>query len=182
MPDTDDQFKDEVAFEELKPNSKHYTKVGRIASEWARFEFEIDRFIWSLANDTDEKGACVTAQMMGSGPRLRAALALCELSGVISTHLMSQLRRFANDNEALVQLRNRAVHDPWVVGVKTKRRGQIRLTANKKLDYRLHAQTLDDLDAILSKIEGHVERFSVLRQKLRAEMHLAAQETSREKP
>jgi len=58
----------------LPPDHHVYTLVGRVASEWSRFEHTLDLIICDLANIEPEKGACITAQIMGATPRFRVII------------------------------------------------------------------------------------------------------------
>jgi hypothetical protein len=63
--------------------NKHMTALGHAVAAWAALEFAIGEAIWELANVEREAGACVTAQLVGPGPRVRALVALLELRGLM---------------------------------------------------------------------------------------------------
>jgi hypothetical protein len=46
-----------------------YTLIGKVASKWSHLEHTLDLIIWDLAGIEPEKGACITAQMMGAANR-----------------------------------------------------------------------------------------------------------------
>src|ERR1700751_209257 len=122
--------------------------------------------IWSLANMEDEEGACVTAQIMGAAARLRALCALVGLQKGITPALIKDLKRFTSDTGGLTEQRNRIVHDSWMMGRRTKKVAQLRVTANQKLDYGFRPRTLEELEHFHELVIKHRQRFSVLRQRV----------------
>src|SRR6266704_5852432 len=56
----------------------HLALIGRIAVEWAAIEHQLDVIIWRLASLEPHVGACLTAQIMGVGPRFLTLIALCD--------------------------------------------------------------------------------------------------------
>lgn len=156
-----------------KDDDPYYTAVGRIASAWARFEYMIDEAIWVQASFDEESGACVTAQLVGAASRLRAYIALVQLRDGISKETVTALNKFYQDTESLTRVRNRTVHDSWVWSSKTYLRGQMRVTADKKLDMRMHPKSLEELGHIHIAILKHRERFAALSRKVGDEHHEA---------
>jgi hypothetical protein len=60
--------------EPLPSDHRVYTLIGNVASEWSHLEHTLDLIIWDLAHIDAEKGACVTAQIIGATPRFRAII------------------------------------------------------------------------------------------------------------
>lgn len=89
-----------------------YALVGRVASEWARFEGILDAIIWDLLKVPGPTGACVTAQIMSSGPRLISIKALLLERGLFS-NFDKEWGKTSELTAGLQVKRNRAVHDPW---------------------------------------------------------------------
>jgi hypothetical protein len=154
MPD----FKGETTFFSLPANSPHYAGVGRVASEWARLEWDIDRTSWVLAGVKEEQGACMTAQIGSIQLRLRTLIALAQLDNQ-PTKNISALNKFATDCNPIAIKRNRAIHDAWWLGSTTKKPAQLRLTADKKLDYRFREAPEGELEAIKEEIKALAARF-----------------------
>src|SRR5260370_17366071 len=53
-----------------------YAKVGKVASDWAHVEHTLDMIIWELSGIEFQKGAAITAQLMGAFSRFNAILPL----------------------------------------------------------------------------------------------------------
>lgn len=109
-------------------------EVGRLSAIWANHENEIDRIIWELLDVEPNLGMCLTAQMIGPGPRVRALSALAETRGA-SEVLIADLLRFGKDTEELGAKRNRYAHDVVRIGTTTGIIRKTEITANKKLRY-----------------------------------------------
>src|SRR5262249_26807541 len=94
-----------------------YSLVGQIASDWAYVEHMLDIVIWELAEIEPERGACITAQMMGTYSRFKAIIALLMLRQRLTQKDLSRFINKATDlsNRANGpgEKRNRATHDPW---------------------------------------------------------------------
>lgn len=97
-----------------------FALVGRVASEWARYEGILDAIIWDLSGMPGPAAACITAQMIGSGPRLAAIKALLiefgkyrKTKGMPDGKVEQGLGKIEADTQDLQIRRNRAVHDPW---------------------------------------------------------------------
>jgi hypothetical protein len=146
-----------------------HAEIGRIASVWAMLEFRMDQLIWHLAGLEQTTGACLTTQMNGTTPRLRALKALLELRGS-APELLKQLNKFTGDIVAPQEDRNRAVHDPWFVGKETKRVSQIRkaVIGNRTIYERLPVQ-LDELKATYVASKTVLVTFNALRNQILAE-------------
>jgi len=99
--------------------------VGHIASEWAHLEHILDEIIWNLSKIDQKKGACVTAQLMGTGPRCRAIVSLCTISG-IDDEMIAKVRSFMGSCERASEHRHRIVHDPWYVDTGTQKPAQFK--------------------------------------------------------
>ena len=56
----------------------HYKAVGKCISGWSMLEFDIDAFIWELADVIQPLGACITSQLISIGARIRVLRALVE--------------------------------------------------------------------------------------------------------
>lgn len=161
----------------LNRDDPYYTAIGRIASAWARFEYMVDDAIWTLAGFDERSAACVTAQLVGASSRLRAYLALVGLQAGISKETITALNKFFADTEPLTHKRNRIVHDSWVWSSRTYLRGQMRVTANKKLDKRVHFKSIEELDSMHADIVVRRERFAALNRRVGDETYEAWRKT-----
>lgn len=141
----------------------------------------IDRAIWLLAKLPDEVGACVTAQFGGIHPRLRALIALAQLKGVPQPNI-NELNKFYNESSSLVLKRNRAVHDAWWISSPSGTVAQLRLVADKKLDYRFKPASMADMEALAEEIKEHDIRFFRIEQQMFAALHLASLEKPAAEP
>lgn len=146
-----------------------HSEIGRIASVWAMLEFRMDQFIWDLAGIEQTAGACLTTQMNGTTPRLRAIKALMELRGS-APELITRLNKFTADLVTPQEDRNRAVHDPWFVGAESKEVSQIRKAiVNNRVVYEKLSVKLDELKAIYQTSKKTLIRFNRLRDEILAE-------------
>jgi len=143
----------------------HYAAVGMVAVAWAKLEIAIDRTIWREAAVNERTGACITTQLTGIYPRMRALIALARLNGA-SHGLISELNNLADDSELLVRLRNRIVHDPWFVNAKTGEPFRLQVTADRKLDFDYHQMSTRDVIDVYDKIQAHINRFEKLVQRM----------------
>lgn len=115
----------------LKENNEILSKIGQMTVEWSEIESWIDQSIWRILDVTDNLGACITAQYIGPGPRCRALLSLCHLSG-IDQEVIDDLKEFKQEAQRIGENRNRFNHDRWIeiINMKTKEskivRNQIR--------------------------------------------------------
>ena len=54
----------------------YFTAIGKVANAYSQLEWSVNDAIWELANISRSAGVCMTAQMIGPGPRSRCLLAL----------------------------------------------------------------------------------------------------------
>ncbi len=64
-----------------------YRNVGRVASEWSHLEHALDVAIWELSGTKPEIASCITAQIMGVGPRCKTIMNLASHFGMSSAEL-----------------------------------------------------------------------------------------------
>jgi hypothetical protein len=105
----------------------HYGAIGEVATNWAFLERTVDEAIWELLQNDERLSACLTAQLMGFAPRMKALIALFNLRGITDKDHKALQTTFDKSNE-LAQRRNRIVHDPWLVSQAT----------NSTVTYRAH--------------------------------------------
>ena len=158
-----------------------HPEIGRIASVWAMMEFRMDQIIWELMGVEQTLGACLTTQLHGSAPRLRVLKSLMELRGS-SPALITKLNKFSADILKPQEDRNRAVHDPWFVGVKSKEVSQIRkATIDNKIVYERFPVASEDLKSIYRASVAMLKRFLALRNEILMEPLSALRERSRKR-
>lgn len=163
---------------ELTPDQEaaqfHLAMVGSIAGDWALFETFLDGYALTLANFDNPLGYCFTAQVIGSARKLDAYIAVARARGAKKHN--GELDQFAKDTAALAERRNRVVHDPWKfeTGLDPKR---LEITARRKLRTEWIPVSSAELIELNRAIQGHVDRFCELHDRIAAEI-----ETLRGKP
>jgi hypothetical protein len=136
----------------------YHTFVGRIASQWAFLDHNIDQAIWRLAEVEPALGACITTQLVSTPARLRVLLALLLLREG-SDDLVKKLRQFAAKLHAASDKRNRAVHDFWNVTVEgdvTQLRAAI---IRDKLELQSAPSSTKEMLETLKLVSGEVRKF-----------------------
>lgn len=170
------------ALHELPDDAPHYAAVGRIAAAWASLESTLDAEIRQLLDAKPKECACVTAQMMGAAPRLKAIRALCEIKGASST-LLNKLNDYLNRTYTVAEKRNRVVHDPYYVDVNSGQVSQFEVTAQKKLAYGYKPTSLPELEKTLKEIRDHHDRFIlVIRKRIYDELRAPPDKRSPQPP
>jgi hypothetical protein len=86
--------------------------IARIASCWARLEYDMNVSIWSLSETRPAFGACMTSQIYTTQGRLNAILALGKLRK-LDHRLMKRLNKFSEQIRIGQDVRNRTLHDVW---------------------------------------------------------------------
>jgi len=184
-------FEDETHFYPLKNGDPHYEAIGRVASAWSFFDFHINRLIWHLSSIDDERGACVTSNMVSTPSRVNSLTALLELECEIHAEPKLHDGRFRQDSLLALtkklrdmarkrihphsQERNRIVHDTWMYGKTTGLVAQIRATADKRLDYGFRAANIDWVNQVHRKILRLDQDFELLAAQIRARIALLRQ-------
>lgn len=162
-----------------KPAEDHkiYSLVGRVCSEWAHLEHILDETIWDLAEINPERGACITAQLMGHRPRCLTIIAL-------TTHLtlgkntIGKIEAFMNKLSNLAEDRNRIVHDPWYQYTGTDKTGQFRSMDRRELEFGIKQIDLAMIETTISAIQDMAQNYMQLKNQIFAELK-ALRETRR---
>jgi hypothetical protein len=149
--------------EPLPDDHPFYQMIGRVASEWAHVEHVLDLIIWELADLVPQKGACITAQLMGTAPRYRAISTLAQQMG-LKKRLVERINGLQGitPNEA----RNRIIHDPWYMEKTSKRPAQFRSMPSKTPTYGMK----DIEDAEITKAIEDIRKLRDKVSKLRADI------------
>lgn len=90
----------------------HLAAIGRVASNWSRFEQTLAMALWRLAGLDNRTGTCLTAQIPNSARMLDALIALARLRQT-SDAAVKKLNKFTERTLGLQEQRNRIVHDMW---------------------------------------------------------------------
>ena len=96
----------------------YFTAIGKVANAYSQLEFSMNDAIWELANVARSAGVCMTAQMIGPGPRNRCLLALLKFRESPKA-LIEDFNAVARKIEGIAARRNRYVHDPFAVNSDT---------------------------------------------------------------
>lgn len=143
--------------------------IGYVATGWARLEHSINRVIWSLASMDDKDGACVTAQIPGLLPRMRALIALAHRHGCGDV-LLKDLNKFSSRIDGLARKRNRIVHDPWYVKSDGSQFGRLEITADRRLVFEVQPETPTEVLLVASDIAEAGVDFGKLHDRIKAEV------------
>jgi hypothetical protein len=142
--------------------------IARIASCWSRLEYDVNATIWSLAEMRPAIGACITAQILSLHNRLIALIALANLRRV-EKDIIARLNRFSDRVREGQQIRNRILHDQWLIDkFNPERMGHLRITADRKLDFVIKTVPLFELKASLDKIVEFQKEFLAIRDEIDA--------------
>ena len=110
---------------------RHYAAIGKVAAEWAEFEFILDTRTLRLAGFPAEKGTCLTAQIAGPARKLDAYISLARLCGASETTI-KKISKFQQQTYDLAEKRNRIVHDQWLI-FPSGSTHRLEITARRKL-------------------------------------------------
>ena len=142
--------------------------IARIATCWARLEYDVNAAIWALAEVRPALGACMTSQIYVFNARLSALLALAKVRRVDEA-IITRINKFAEKVRAGQDKRNRAVHDIWLNDQKTPwNMGRLRITAEKKLNFKIKSVMFPELAADLELIENLSTEFRAIRDAIEA--------------
>jgi hypothetical protein len=153
----------------LPPDHQVYTLVGRVASEWSRFEHTLDLIICDLANIEPEKGACITAQIMGPAPRLRAIITqLNQINTEASSELTKAFRELMHVSQDTAEDRNRLIHDAWYLYTPSGDPGQFKSMPFKNPQYGIIQVDVDHINNTLGRIRRRQETADALYKRVKA--------------
>ncbi len=131
--------------------ARHYAMVGLVASNWAYFEAVIDDWTLRLAEIEPNIGACLTAQIAGSGRKMDAFISLLRLLKV-GAPTADEWDKFAKRVAGLAEQRNRAIHDPWFLHDPEKPK-RLEVTARRKLRNEMVPMSTIEVAALAANIE-----------------------------
>lgn len=141
-------------------------RVGRICGMFAHLEFLLNQAIAELANGEIGATACITAQIISPGQRMRALASLIHYRGA-KDDLLKKVNKFSVKVEDLARQRNRYTHDStWLMGpiasaeVTLKR---LHITADRRYEFEHRPVDLAAMDQLHEKIRAVVMEFDQLR-------------------
>src|SRR5271168_909763 len=70
--------------------------IARVATVWARLEYDVSVSIWALADVRPAIGACLTSQIFTLRSKLDALIALAKLRKV-NAAIIKKINKFADD-------------------------------------------------------------------------------------
>ncbi len=147
----------------------HYKSIGSVAVIWAVLELRINYAIWELANLNKQAGACITAQIIAPGPRMKALISLVHFRGG-NDGLLKALNKFSVKLDGLARRRNRVVHDPWSVKEGTGEIERMEITADRKLVFELKTEDAASVDEIYDEIDAALKEFASLWRRISREL------------
>lgn len=137
--------------------------IARIASLWARLEYDLNVVIWKLADVRPALGACMTAQMYTFSAKLNALLSLAKLRQV-DEKLIKKINCFSKDFRDALETRNRTLHDLWLNDrLAPGNMGRLRITADKTLKFFVESVPLPELRNDLLVVEKRIYEFAEIR-------------------
>lgn len=145
-----------------------YSVLGKLCRWWAAFEYVLNDSIWELANVERHAGTCMTAQLIGTGPRFRCLASLFELRGVSPT-LTKALNVLSSEADGLAGRRNRFIHDFIVLNQHDRQFYRVETTADRKLRHDFMAVDLPAVEKLASDIGDLSDRFDLLFDRVIAE-------------
>jgi hypothetical protein len=147
-----------------------YARVGKVASDWAHVEHALDVIIWELSGIKPQKGAAITAQLMGVFSRFKAILALLAQPELADRpNLKTVITRttdLMNKSSGPGDKRNRIVHDPWYAYTSSGKTAQFKAMPHKDHRYGIQLVDSDVLDDALRSIREFSGRVEELKKEI----------------
>jgi hypothetical protein len=144
------------AYTNLPADHPIHSLVGQIAAKWAEVEHELDRGIWRLAKVDDKTGACLTAQILGSGNRLTVLWALCVHRG-LDEKIFSELSSLRGPISNCQNLRNRILHDAWYMQEPNEEPQQFKSMARDEYLFGFYQVDEEFLKKALAKMQRRLQ-------------------------
>ncbi len=132
--------------------------IGRVATEWADLELNLDCVVGILIGFHDVEAIfCVTAQNVNSARKLDALLSLAVLRKC-PDNLLKKLRSFAGRTGEMQRMRNRIIHDPWMATASGDRY-RLQITAEKTLTIEHKKIPTQEVRDFAAKVKRHTNEF-----------------------
>jgi hypothetical protein len=139
----------------------YFTAIGKLANAYSQLEFSVNDAIWELANVARSAGVCMTAQMIGPGPRNRCLLALLKFRKAPQT-LLDEFNVVSRKMKKVAAHRNRYVHDPMTFNPETRQIQCMEATADNHIRYGFMATEIGELTKLAADIEEVADAFDEL--------------------
>jgi hypothetical protein len=149
----------------LPADHPFYVLVGRVASEWAHLEHNLDLSIWAMLDASPDQAACITSQMMGVGPRCNAIQLLGALRSVPDECLKS-FRQLKNDSYSVADWHARWIHDPWYLESSSGKVSQFRAMPMADPRYGQQDISSQQVEDRITEIKKLQDRATLARGKL----------------
>jgi chromosome condensin MukBEF ATPase and DNA-binding subunit MukB len=144
----------------LLPEFEPYIRaIGIVAASSAHLEHAINERIWEFTNVTRHAGACITAQMIGYGPRVRCLAALMKLRRTPDAKIR-EFNSLAAEIESAGRQRNRYLHDQMFLNPE-RIMFRIEISADRVLKFdaiKLAASEINTLSKKIRKLERQFEK------------------------
>ena len=129
------------------------TLIASGINRWSNLEYDLHATIWELADVRPALGACMTAQIFTTNAKLDTLLSLLKLRSA-DQKLIDRVNKFSSTVRPALEARNRMGHDLWLKDkLNPSGMGKLRITAAKKLDFKIETVTVEQLTADVEKIE-----------------------------
>ena len=158
-----------MSYSPLPVDDPHYTIIGRVASQWAVLEAQIDGTIAYLADCSEAQMTCVTAQLIGPAKRMDALIALFTYRNG-SKELRKKLKAFQGRLQQLGEDRNRVVHDPLILHDDTGQVRKLLATAKGELKYSFEPVSKEQMNSVAESIRNYGQEFIELKKSIQAEI------------
>jgi hypothetical protein len=163
MPETTDQPQKDFHW-----LPEYARAIADAANMWAYIEYYVNTSIWELAELPPAIGACITSQIYTLQGRLSALAALLKLRQA-DQKIIDSVNKFMERVRDAQDARNRIVHDMWMNdNLHPEMMGKLRITAEKKLHFRIASMPLDELKRDVEKIDTRRYEMSAIRLAIRA--------------
>jgi hypothetical protein len=136
--------------------------IAHAALDFGTLEYQANDVIWRLASIHTALGACITAQIFTLDNRLKAILALMKLRQM-DQKLIDRVNRFSERVREANELRNRILHDMWLISGDRKSMSQLEVTAKGQLSYKLKKIEIEELKNDCAKIRERHDEFNEIR-------------------
>jgi hypothetical protein len=146
--------------------AEQYRAIGHVAVRWSRLEADVATQLWRLADVENGPGACLTAQIVGMSRLLDALISLVIFRGG-STALVAKLHKFLAKSHALVEKRNRVIHDVWTFDPPGPIRHEVK--AKGRLVWEERSEPAAIVEAVAVEIAWHTKAFYDLAREIAAE-------------
>jgi hypothetical protein len=132
----------------------HYAAIGRVACEWALFEYMMDDAIERLGGFPIEV-ACLTANIVNLN-KLDSYTALAKFLG---SKRGADLEALKQDARGLAEQRNRVIHDTWLLISPAEKAMRFERTARGKLRAELIPMKTSKVLDLVKNIEALTTSF-----------------------